>query len=134
MMSDYFDLRGEFSALLAAYDSDDDLAIEVIRNRILKTEKKISVTIDERTTWEESVVDGFKEFPVVCQRFRVLIGEELVYEGERLFGSSIEDPTHTGVGGRWAAIRIDKNEHRTAEQVIEDFGIEFKWPEVPPAR
>ncbi len=133
-MTDYLGLSGEFSALLVAYDSDDDLAIEVIRNRILKTEKKMSLAIDESTTWEESVVDGFKEFPVVCQRFRVLIGEEVVYEGERLFGGSIEDPTHTGAGGRWTAIRIDENEHGTAERVIEDFGIEFKWPDVPPAR
>jgi hypothetical protein len=68
-----------------------------------------------KRSWEESVVEGFSEFPIVTQWFKVFLGDDLVYEGQRQFGSSFEDPTHTDLGGRWVAIRVDDDAHAVAE-------------------
>lgn len=133
-MSESTNLRDEFENLVAAYQRNDEDAIENIGRRIRQSGKPIRLVVNDEVEWEESDIDDYDEFPVVTQNFEVFIGDELVYEGVRQFGSSLEDPTHTGLGGEWVAIRIDENEHGAAEEALEAFGIEIEWPEVPPAR
>jgi hypothetical protein len=124
----------DFLDLIAAHLVDDEDAVIASSERLLALGEPVRLEIEEETAWEESAVDGYREFPVVTQRFKVLIADRLLYEGERLFGCSLEDPTHTGLGGRWVTIRIDDQTHRAAEMALESLGREIEWPSVPPAR
>ena len=133
-MTQNSNLRKDFLDLIAAHEADDEDAIKRMSERMLRSEQPLRLLVEEDTSWEESAVEGFSEFPVVTQSFRVFNGDDLVYEGERQFGSSLEDPTHTGLGARWVTIRIDDEEHAAAERVLEDLGIEIEWPTAPPAR
>jgi hypothetical protein len=126
--------REDFLDLVAAHEADDEDAIERMSERLRGLGDPLRLVVEEDTSWEESVVEGFSEFPVVTQSFKVFHGDDLVYEGERQFGSSLEDPTHTGLGGRWVTIRIDDEEHVLAERGSEDLGLEIEWPTAPPAR
>ena len=123
--------RQEFSDLLAAYENGDDEAIAKFKDQIQAAGESLSVAIEDDLEWEESMVDCYTECPVVNQHFTVSLGGTAVYEGYRQFGSSLEDPTHTGMGGRWATIRIDDEGHATAEEALEDLGVEIDWPDVP---
>ena len=133
-MTDRDDPRQDFLDLIEAYAADDTDSIHRISERLRASDPPLQLLLKEDTRWEESLVDGYSEFPAVTQTFRVMLGNVLVYEGERVFGSSLEDPTHTGHGGRWVAIRIDDEEHADAEAVLEELGLELDWPVVPPAR
>jgi len=127
--------REDFLDLVAAHEADDEDAIERMSERLRGSgQPPLRLVVEEDTSWEESVVEGFSEFPVVTQWFKVFHGDDLVYEGERQFGSSLEDPTRTGLGGRWVTIRIDDEEHVVAERALEDLGLEIEWPTAPPAR
>lgn len=126
--------RENFLDLVRAHEVEDEDAIQRSSEQLRASGQPLRLVVEEHTSWEESVVEGFSEFPVVTQSFKVLLGDDLVYEGERQFGSSMEDPTHTGLGGRWVTIRVDDEEHVVAERALEDLGLEIEWPTAPPAR
>ncbi len=126
--------REDFLCLVAAYEVDDEESIRRLSDRLRGLAQALRLQVQEDTSWDESFVEGFSEFPVVTQSFRVFVGDELLYEGDRQFGAALEDPTHTGFGARWAPIRIDGEEHAFAERALEGLGLEIDWPEVPPAR
>lgn len=128
------DPREDFRDLVVAYEADDESAVERLTERLRSSAQPLRLVLEEDASWEESVVDGYSEFPVVTQTFKVFLGDELLYEGERQFGSALEDPTHTGLGGRWVTIRVDDEEHVLAERALEHLGLEIEWPTAPPAR
>lgn len=123
-----------FLQLMAAHEANDERAIGRISGYLRSLDRPISVIVEEDVTWLESVNDDTWEFPLVTQTFKVLQGNKVVYEGERQFGSEFEDPTHTGLGGRWVTIRVDNFEHSAAVKALESCGLEIDWPSAPPAR
>jgi hypothetical protein len=116
-----------FWKLIEAHDASEEDAARRIRD-LLRLE------VEEDTSWEESELDEYDEFPVVTQSFKVFLGKDLIYEGERQFGITLEDATHTGLGGEWVTIRIDDERHISAEDALEELGLEIDWPDVPPPR
>jgi len=127
-------MRKVFADLVAAHEEYDEDAVGRLSNRLRTSGSPLRVVVEEATAWEESMVEGYAEFPVVTQTFKVFAGDELLYEGERQFGASLEDPTHTGAAAKWSTIRIDNEEHAAAEAALEELGLEFGWPSAPPAR
>jgi len=127
-------MKNSFLDLVAAYEADNNSAVAQISGQIRSLDKPVSVIVEEEVTWFEAVDDETWEFPLVLQTFKVLQGGQVVYEGERQFGSEFEDPTHTGLGGRWVTIRVDNYEHGVAERALESCGLEIEWPSTPPAR
>lgn len=123
--------REDFLDLVAAHEADDEDAIERMSERLRGLGGPLRLVVEEDTSWEESVVEGFSEFPVVTQSFKVFHGDDLVYEGERQFGSSLEDPTHTGLGGRWVTIRIDDEEHVCVFHANVDSDSTANWTPIP---
>ena len=122
--------RDEFTKLVAAYGKWDDDEVKLLKESLTSSGKSLRVETVDDLQWEESESDAYEECPLVVQRFTVFLGDEIVYEGERWFGSELEDPTHTGTGGRWATIRVDDGGDEAIE-AIEDFGLEVDWPDVP---
>lgn len=126
--------QNSFLQLVAAHEANDERAIDQISGYLRSLDRPISVIVEEDVTWLEAVDDENWEFPLVTQTFKVLHQDQVVYEGERQFGSEFEDPTHTGLGGRWVTIRADNCEHVAAERALESCGLEIEWPSAPPAR
>jgi hypothetical protein len=123
-----------FDDMLEAFDAEDDGRLTAIRDLVRATGKNFRLEVETYTDWEESVVDGYKEFPVVTQSFRFYLGDELAYEGDRAFGAELEDPSHLGLTAYWTAIRVDDNSHAQAEELIEKLGFEIAWPTIPAPR
>lgn len=126
--------REGFLDLVRAHETEDEDAMQRIGEQLRSSGQPLRLVVEESTSWDESLVEGFSEFPVVTQSFKVYFGDDVLYEGVRSFGCSFEDPTHTGLGGEWVTIRIDDSEHAMAEQALEDLGLDLEWPTVPPAR
>jgi len=129
-MNSVKNFRDEFTKLVAAYGKWDEAEVNGLKESLTSSGKSLRVETVDDLRWEESESDTYEECPLVVQRFTVFLGDEIVYEGERWFGSELEDATHTGTGGRWATIRVDDGGDG-ADQVLEDFGLEVDWPDVP---
>jgi hypothetical protein len=65
------------------------------------------------------------------QSITVFLGEDLVFEMERWFGSEKVDSTHTGLGGRWQTIGVDEGGHAGLIELLEDFCHSVDEPDVP---
>ena len=124
-------LKNTFGELVKAYDDADDDAKESLAKKIKDSGESLRVVIDEELQWEESHVEGYEECPTVVQSITVFLGEESVCVVERWFGSEMVDPTHTGLGGRWEAIRVDEGGHEGLIELLEDFGHSVDEPDVP---
>ena len=120
-----------FERLVAAYDSMDDAEIQGCKDLFTASGKPIRVEVTDELEWEESVSPEYEECPVVTQTFKVYLGDELLYEGQRMFGSELVDPTHTGAGGRWESIQVDMGDENLTIEALEDLGHEIEWPAVP---
>lgn len=123
-----------FQSLVEAQSNNDDELLDKCLADLKPISAEFTVFLDESVDWEESFVEGYAEFPVVTQTFKVFWRDKLAYEGERQYGSSLEDPTHTGLAAEWVAVRIDQYEHVSAEQALECLGLAIEQPVVPPAR
>ena len=132
-MSAIENLKNIFGELVEAYQDEDD-AKESLSKKIKDSGKHLRVEVKDDLQWEESQVEGYEECPTVIQSIEVFLGDELVYEGERCFGSEKVDPTHTGLGGRWETIRVDEGGQDGIIELLEDFGHPVDEPDVPPWR
>jgi hypothetical protein len=130
-MSTAENLKNTFGELVEAYDDADDDAKESLAKKIKDCGKNLRVVIEDVLQWETSQVEGYEEYPMVVQSINVFLGEESVCEVERWFGSEMVDPTHTGLGGRWEAIRVDEGGHEGLIELLEDFGLAVDDPDVP---
>ncbi len=133
-MSATENLKNTFGELVEAYDDDDGDAKELLAKKIRDSGGSMRVDIGDDLRWEESQVEGYEEWPVVVQSITVFLGEEPVYAVERWFGSEKVDPTHTGLAGRWVAIRVDEGGDNGIIELLEDFGLSVDEPDVPPWR
>ncbi len=120
-----------FERLVEAHDSLDDAEIQACKDIFSNSGQKIRVEVSDELDWEESVLPEYQECPVVTQTFKVYLGDELLYEGQRMFGSELVDPTHTGSGGRWEAIQVDMGDENRTIEALEDLGHEIELPVVP---
>jgi hypothetical protein len=120
-----------FERLVEAYDNLDDAEIQACKDIFSASGHTIRVEVSEDIEWEESVSPEYEECPVVTQTFKVYLGDELLHEGYRMFGSELVDPTHTGAGGRWETIQVDMGDENQTIEVLEDLGYEIEWPDVP---
>lgn len=120
-----------FERLVNAYRHQDESEMQICKDLLGTSGKQLRVEILEDVEWEESVSDQYEECPLVTQIFKVYLGDELLYEGHRLFGSEIVDPTHTGLGGRWLPIQVDMGDEDAVVDALEDLGIEIESPDVP---
>jgi len=120
-----------FERLVAAHDSMDDSEIQACKDIFTASGRPIRVEVTDELEWEESVSPEYEECPVVTQTFKVYLGDELLYEGQRMFGSELVDPTHTGAGGRWESIQVDMGDENLTIEALEDLGHEIEWPAVP---
>lgn len=123
-----------FNKLVELYRQGNFSDGEQLIDRLKKSRKKIRIEVEEDIQWEPCYSSEFEECPTVTQTFQVYVGGKLAYEGERVFGSELEDPTHTGLGSEWATIRVDDGEERAIFEVLGRFGQEIDWPEAPPWR
>lgn len=133
-MSSNLSFRDFFNQLIKAYEDGDEEAIGALKDKLLSSGKSFRIDLEEDVDWQESTSESYTECPVIYQSFSVFLGDELVYEGEREFGSELEDPTHTGLGGRWITIRIDDEDVALVEEILSDFGLEIDWPVARPWR
>lgn len=120
-----------FSRLVEAQSDLDDDAFAECREVLEASGQQLRVEIDDELEWEKSVSDDYEECPLVVQTFTVLLGEEIIYEGVRMFGSELVDSTHTGAGGRWEAIQVDGGDEDSVCSALEELGLEIEWPDVP---
>jgi hypothetical protein len=120
-----------FEKLVEAYVEWNETAKETLSQKIKESGKNLRITVDEDLQWEESQIEGYKEYPIVIQSIEVFLDDELVYECARWFGSEKLDSTHTGLGGRWVAIRVDEGGHDGIIELLEDFGHSVEEPYVP---
>jgi hypothetical protein len=121
-----------FLKLVEAHDELDDDEFNACKEILESSGHLLRVEIDEDIEWEESSSDAYQECPLVTQTFSVFLGQEKIYEGQRIFGSELVDPTHTGTGGRWEAIQVDMGDEDTVCGALAELGHEVEWPEVPP--
>jgi hypothetical protein len=108
-----------------------DAEIKVCKDILTKSGLAIRVEVSNELDWEESVSPEYQECPIVTQTFKVYLGDELLYKGQRMFGSELIDPTHTGLGGRWESIQVDMGDENRTIEALEDLGHEVEWPDVP---
>jgi hypothetical protein len=120
-----------FERLVEAHDNLDDAEIQACKDILSASGHTIRVEVSEDIEWEESVSPEYEECPVVTQTFKVYLGDELLHEGYRMFGSELVDPTHTGAGGRWETIQVDMGDEKQTIEALEDLGHEIEWPDVP---
>lgn len=120
-----------FERLVEAHDSMDDAEIKVCKDIFTKSGLAIRVEVSNELDWEESVSPEYQECPIVTQTFKVYLGDQILYKGQRMFGSELIDPTHTGLGGRWESIQIDMGDENRTIEALEDLGHEVEWPDVP---
>lgn len=125
------DFKALFEQLVQAHAEGDDQEFAACRDALNASGLEIRVDVAETTEWEETDSPHYEEAPLVTQEFKVYLGEELLYHGERLFGSELNDRTHTGLGGNWEAIQLDEGDCEHAVAALEDLGHEVDWPEVP---
>ena len=130
-MSATKNLKNIFKNLVGAYGDNDDAKQESLTKSIKNSGKQLRVAFDDDIQWEESQVEGYKEFPIVIQSIEVFLGDELVYECERWFGSEQVDSSHTGLGGRWETIRVDEDGDSGIFELLENFGLSVDEPDVP---
>lgn len=120
-----------FVDLVTAYDGGDDAIKESLIKKIRNSKKTFRAEVDADIQWDESQIEGFSEAPTVIQTYKIYLGNEIVYEGERWFGKEFVDPTHTGLGGRWEVIRVDERGDDSALEILEEFEIIIDEPNVP---
>ena len=120
-----------FLKLVHAHTELDDGEFATYREVLGTSGRLLRVEVDDELEWEESVSAEYEECPLVIQTFTVLLGEEEIYEGVRMFGSELVDPTHTGSGGRWEAIQVDEGDEDSVCSALEELGLEVDWPDVP---
>lgn len=120
-----------FERLVEAHDNMDDAEIQECKDIFTTSGRTIRVEVTDEIDWEESVSPEYEECPVVTQTFKVYLGDELLHEGQRMFGSELVDPTHTGAGGRWQSIQVDMGDENRTVEALEDLGHEIEWPDVP---
>ena len=120
-----------FERLVAAHDSMDDDEVQACKDIFTASGRPIRVEVTDELEWEESVSPEYEECPVVTQTFKVYLGDQLLYEGQRMFGSELVDPTHTGSGGRWESIQVDMGDENLTIEALADLGHEIEWPAVP---
>ena len=120
-----------FEKLVVAHASMDDEEIQACKDIFTRSGMAIRVEVSDDLEWEESVSPEYEECPVVTQTFKVFLGDELLYEGERMFGSELVDPTHTGSGGKWESIQVDMGDENQTIEALEDLGHAIEWPDVP---
>ena len=130
-MSTTKNLKNIFKKLVDAYDNNDDAEQESLTKSIKNSGKQLRVVFDDDIQWEESQVEGYKEFPIVIQLIEVFLGDALVYKCERWFGSEKVDSGHTGLGGRWETIRVDEGGDGGIFELLENFGLSVDDPDVP---
>lgn len=130
-MSKTENLKNLFEELVKAYEDDDDEAKMSLTEIVKTSRKSFHINVEDDLQWEESLVNGYKECPVVIQSIEVFWGDELICECTRLFGSEKIDPTHTGLSGRWVTIRVDDGDHECLIELLEDFGHTVDEPSVP---
>lgn len=123
-----------FLSLVDAHTELDEDEFATTREVLENSGRLLRVEVDDELEWEESVSDQYEECPLVIQTFTVLLGEEKIYEGVRMFGSELVDPTHTGTGGRWEAIQVDAGDEDSVCSALEELGLEVDWPDVPACR
>jgi hypothetical protein len=128
MNKDFTDL---FCRLVEAYEEVDKEKIRSLTTELKEYRLKLRTEVSEDLIWEESQVDGFTEAPLVIQTYKVFLGNDEVFKGERHYGSEMIDPTHTGMGGRWDVIRVDDGGYGGVFALLENFGLEVEAPEVP---
>ena len=92
MNKDYKDL---FCRLVEAYEEWDEEIIKSLTTELKESGLKLRTEVSEDLIWEESQVDGFTEAPLVIQTYKVFLGNDEVFEGERHYGHEMIDPTHT---------------------------------------
>ena len=124
-------LKDVFKRFVAACVEGDDLEAEACKKLLLRAGQSIKVETSDELEWEDCASSGYEECPLVTQIFKVYHGDELIYEGQRLFGSEPVDPTHTGLGGRWQTIQVDIGDENRTIDALEDLGLEVEWPAVP---
>lgn len=120
-----------FERLVEAHGNMDDSEIQACKDIFTASGRTLRVLISDETEWEESVLPEYEACPVVTQTFKVYLGDELLYKGQRMFGSELVDSTHTGSGGRWEAIQVDMGDENRTIEALEDLGHEIEWPDVP---
>ena len=128
MNKDYKDL---FCRLVEAYEEWDEEIIKSLTTELKESGLKLRTEVSEDLIWEESQVDGFTKAPLVIQTYKVFLGNEEVFEGERHYGSEMIDTTHTGMGGRWDVLRVDDGGDGGVLELLENFGLGFEAPDVP---
>lgn len=124
-------LKDVFKRFVASCIDGDDLEAEACKKLLLTAGQLIKVETTDELEWEDCVSPGYEECPLVTQIFKVYHKDELIYEGQRLFGSEPVDPTHTGLGGRWQTIQVDMGDENRTIDALEDLGLEVEWPDVP---
>jgi hypothetical protein len=120
-----------FLKLVDAHTELDDDEFATYKDVLETSGRLLRVEVDDELDWEESVSEDYEECPLVIQTFTVFLGEEKIYEGVRMFGSELVDPTHTGLGGRWEAIQVDGGDEDSVCSALEELGHEVDWPLVP---
>lgn len=130
-MSATENLKNTFVRLVEAYEDDDYETKESLVQAIKNSGKSFNIKFQDLLQWEESQVKGYQECPIVIQSIEVFLGDELVYECERWFGSELVDQTHTGLGGRWETIRIDDGGHEGLIELLNVLDHSLEAPNVP---
>jgi hypothetical protein len=120
-----------FKQLVESHDGMSDSEIQACKDIFKNSGQTLRVEVSDIVDWEESVMSEYRECPVVTQTFQVYLGDALLHEGYRMFGSELTDPTHTGLGGQWETIQIDMGEENRAIEALEILGVEVEWPDVP---
>ena len=124
-------LKKIFEDLVEAYENGDDDEKDSLVNKIKESGFVMRVEVEEDLEWEESVVEGYTECPVLTQTYRVFLGDEQVFVGDRMYGSEMSYSAHARVDGYWEAIRIDDGGVSGAIEALEDLGFPIETPNVP---
>ena len=122
-----------FEELLELFEDGDEDKIELAYEKIKGMELEFVLETDESEEWDESEIEGYSEFPTVTQACKLLLGNVVVAKWDRQFGIEMIDATHTG-GGEWHPFRLDDNERRDIENMLELIDLGIIDPDVPEPR
>lgn len=123
-----------FNKLFSLYEDGEEDGFEALLEKISDSDLEFVVTTSSNLSWMDSEIDGFSEFPVVCQKVMLTLGGVMVKKWELEYGCEFVDHTHTGTQGQWVPLRIDEQENYALEEMLEGLDIEIPTPDVPPPK